>query len=54
MTAGERLAFEGYFSALFEDEDSDENDDEYFPRDLHWRKVINLNDDSSLPHNFTW
>ena len=39
MTAGERLASEGFFSALFEDENSDESDDEYIPRDLHWRKV---------------
>ena len=38
MTAGERLAFEGYFS-YFEDENSDESDDEYVPRDLLWRKV---------------
>ena len=39
MAAGERLALEGYFTSLFEDENSDESDEEYVPRDLLWRKV---------------
>ena len=38
MTAGERSAIEGYFTALFEDEDSDESDNEYVPRDF-WKRV---------------
>ena len=43
MAAGERLALEGYFTSLFEEENSDESDDEYVPRDLLWRKVrLNL------------
>ena len=38
MAAGERLALEGYFSSLYEEEDSDESDDEYVPRDV-WKRV---------------
>ena len=40
MAAGERLALEGYFTSLYEEEDSDESDDEYVPRDV-WKRVSN-------------
>ena len=38
MAAGERLALEGYFTSLYEEENSDESDDEYVPRDV-WKRV---------------
>lgn len=38
MTAGERLAFEGYFTSLYEEDNSDESDEEYMPREL-WKRV---------------
>ena len=38
MAAGERLSLEGYFTSLYEDEDSDESDEEYMPRDV-WKRV---------------
>ena len=38
MAAGERLSLEGYFTSLYEEEDSDESDEEYVPRDV-WKRV---------------
>ena len=38
MAAGERLSLEGYFTSLYEEEDSDESDEEYMPRDV-WKRV---------------